>query len=181
MGRRTPARWHLPTTSNWVSAWWNSLHTYADASFIIIWCHNYHSCIFNGVAVKPLIHLLHITKLGSWKMKDNKVCSPVRIWFIFIFLYISIRKSCLKIILSPASVGSMLPETFNLYILMSIHLFAWKRQLCHVWIVLLCLVNMYCFKWHSLLFGFQRHSKQNVTVVLCFLTNLKIPVLNLIC
>lgn len=77
---------------------------------------------FNGVAINPLVHLLHITNKNwpaeKWKKRENEFCSIVRSWFIFFFLYIK-EKSCLKIILSPIDMDSMLPETFDLYILVS--------------------------------------------------------------
>lgn len=50
---------------------------------------------FNGVAINPLVHLLHITnKTDQLKneKKENEFCSIVRSWFILIFLYIKEKK-----------------------------------------------------------------------------------------
>lgn len=81
---------------------------------------------FNGVAVKPLVHLLQITnKTGQLKGEKKRVNSiPLeRSWFISILLYVSLKeKSCLEIILSPISMDSMLSENFNLYVLVFDHL-----------------------------------------------------------
>lgn len=76
---------------------------------------------------------------------------------------------------------SMLSETFNLYILVSDHLHgrdnsATSELFSCAWLI--CTFSrLFRFKQHFLLFGFQRHSKQTITTALCFLTNLKIPVI----
>lgn len=86
----------------------------------------------------------------------------------------------MKIILSSISTDSMLSENFDLYILMSDDLHgrdnsALSGLFSCAW--LLCTSLDCSFQMPFLTLWFSEAFKANITVVLCFQTNLKIPVI----